>query len=98
MIRTSQRMSLLDESRWKKHEERYTTVITDDRRNATRMPSSMPTMHRETSYTLWGLMLTLQNLPTLHWSDNEISLLVAEAYRLKYMFDDAPNHLQPRES
>ncbi|CAL1281908.1 unnamed protein product [Larinioides sclopetarius] len=45
-----------------------------------------------------GLMLTLQNLPTLHWSDNEISLLVAEAYRLKYMFDDAPNHLQPRES
>lgn len=45
-----------------------------------------------------GLMLTLQNLPTLHWSDNEISVLVADAYRLKYMFDDAPNHLQPRDS
>lgn len=43
-------------------------------------------------------MLSLQNLPTLHWSDNEISLLVAEAYRLKYMFDDAPNHLQPRDN
>lgn len=43
-------------------------------------------------------MLSLQNLPTLHWGDNEISLLVAEAYRLKYMFDDAPNHLQPRET
>ncbi|KAG8187702.1 hypothetical protein JTE90_000168 [Oedothorax gibbosus] len=45
-----------------------------------------------------GLMLSLQNLPTLHWGDNEISLLVAEAYRLKYMFDDAPNHLQPRDN
>lgn len=44
-----------------------------------------------------GLMLTLQNLPTLHWGDNEISLLVAEAYRLNYMFEDAPNHLQPKE-
>ncbi|GBN19253.1 hypothetical protein AVEN_263618-1 [Araneus ventricosus] len=33
-IRTSQRMSLLDESRWKKHGERYATVITDDRGNA----------------------------------------------------------------
>ncbi|GIY00986.1 TBC1 domain family member 22B [Caerostris darwini] len=45
-----------------------------------------------------GLMLTLQNLPTLHWGDNEISILVAEAYKLKFMFDDAPNHLQPRET
>lgn len=45
-----------------------------------------------------GLMLTLQNLPTLHWGDNEISILVAEAYRLKYMFDDAPNHLQIKDT
>ncbi|GBO08668.1 hypothetical protein AVEN_35331-1 [Araneus ventricosus] len=30
-IRTSQRMSLLDESRWKKHGERYATAIADDR-------------------------------------------------------------------
>ncbi|XP_067129027.1 TBC1 domain family member 22B [Centruroides vittatus] len=41
-----------------------------------------------------GLMLTLQNLPTLHWGNEEMSLLVAEAYRLKFMFADAPNHLQ----
>lgn len=40
-----------------------------------------------------GLMLHLQNLPTQHWGNEEISLLVAEAYRLKYMFADAPNHL-----
>ncbi|XP_066966923.1 TBC1 domain family member 22B isoform X9 [Macrobrachium rosenbergii] len=41
-----------------------------------------------------GLMLLLQNLPTSYWSDSEISLLVAEAFRLKYVFADAPNHLQ----
>ncbi|XP_050693947.1 TBC1 domain family member 22B-like isoform X2 [Eriocheir sinensis] len=41
-----------------------------------------------------GLMLLLQNLPTSSWSDTEISLLVAEAFRLKYTFADAPNHLQ----
>ncbi|KAK7080383.1 hypothetical protein SK128_018370 [Halocaridina rubra] len=41
-----------------------------------------------------GLMLLLQNLPTTYWSDSEISLLVAEAFRLKYVFADAPNHLQ----
>ncbi|GBN84884.1 hypothetical protein AVEN_108306-1 [Araneus ventricosus] len=34
-------MSLLDESRWKKHGERYATVITDDRANAARLRSSM---------------------------------------------------------
>ncbi|XP_045124049.1 TBC1 domain family member 22B-like isoform X2 [Portunus trituberculatus] len=45
-----------------------------------------------------GLMLLLQNLPTSSWSDTEISLLVAEAFRLKYTFADAPNHLQaPRK-
>nr|CAD7415109.1 unnamed protein product [Timema poppensis] len=41
-----------------------------------------------------GLMLMLQNLPTQNWSDSEISMLVAEAYRLKFTFADAPNHLQ----
>ncbi|GBM46014.1 hypothetical protein AVEN_171671-1 [Araneus ventricosus] len=35
-IRTSQSMSLLDESRLKEHGERYATVITDDRGNALR--------------------------------------------------------------
>ncbi|GBO26103.1 hypothetical protein AVEN_84457-1 [Araneus ventricosus] len=34
-------MSRLDESRWKKHGERYATAITDDRGNASRLRSSM---------------------------------------------------------
>lgn len=41
-----------------------------------------------------GLMMRLQNLPTSSWTGTHISLLVAEAYRLKVMFADAPNHLQ----
>ncbi|GBM74374.1 hypothetical protein AVEN_199255-1 [Araneus ventricosus] len=34
-------MSLLDESRWKKHGERYATVFTDGWGNAARLRSSM---------------------------------------------------------
>lgn len=45
-----------------------------------------------------GLMLLLQNLHTQDWNDSNISLLVAEAYRLKFMFADAPNHLQVNKS
>ncbi|KAK9890262.1 hypothetical protein WA026_010372 [Henosepilachna vigintioctopunctata] len=41
-----------------------------------------------------GLLILLQNLPTQVWSSSQISLLVAEAYKLKYMFADAPNHFQ----
>ncbi|XKL67231.1 hypothetical protein PGB90_010651 [Kerria lacca] len=41
-----------------------------------------------------GLMIMLQNLPTQDWNDSDISMLVAEAYRLKFIFADAPNHLQ----
>lgn len=41
-----------------------------------------------------GLMLMLQNLPTQNWTHAEIGMLVAEAYRLKFTFADAPNHLQ----
>ncbi|KAF2884594.1 hypothetical protein ILUMI_21574 [Ignelater luminosus] len=41
-----------------------------------------------------GLMLFLQNLPTHNWTNTHISLLVAEAYRLKVMFADSPNHLK----
>lgn len=40
-----------------------------------------------------GLMILLQNVPTQNWTDSNISLLVAEAYRLKFAFADAPNHL-----
>lgn len=43
-----------------------------------------------------GLMLFLQNLPTQNWNDSDISLLVAEAYRLKCTFADAPNHFQSK--
>uniref|UniRef100_A0A8C9T912 TBC1 domain family, member 22a n=1 Tax=Scleropages formosus TaxID=113540 RepID=A0A8C9T912_SCLFO len=39
-----------------------------------------------------GLMILLQNLPTMHWGNEEISVLLAEAYRLKFAFADAPNH------
>ncbi|XP_008048734.2 TBC1 domain family member 22A [Carlito syrichta] len=38
------------------------------------------------------LLLFLQNLPTAHWDNEDISLLLAEAYRLKFAFADAPNH------
>lgn len=40
-----------------------------------------------------GLMLLLQNLPTQNWTGSDIGLLVAEAYHLKVVFADAPNHL-----
>jgi len=40
-----------------------------------------------------GILLFIQNVPTEKWNDKDISLLVAEAYRLKYTFADAPNHL-----
>lgn len=44
------------------------------------------------SLAFQGLLMLLQNLPTIHWGNEEIGLLLAEAYRLKYMFADAPNH------
>ena len=39
-------------------------------------------------------MLFVQNLPTKEWTDDDIELLLAEAFQLKYMFADAPGHLQ----
>jgi hypothetical protein len=36
----------------------------------------------------------LQNLPTENWTDEEISLILADAYRLKYVFADAHGHLR----
>ncbi|XP_069085821.1 TBC1 domain family member 22A isoform X3 [Pleurodeles waltl] len=39
-----------------------------------------------------GLLVFLQNLPTKNWENEEISILLAEAYRLKFVFADAPNH------
>uniref|UniRef100_A0A0B6Z303 Rab-GAP TBC domain-containing protein n=1 Tax=Arion vulgaris TaxID=1028688 RepID=A0A0B6Z303_9EUPU len=40
-----------------------------------------------------GILMLLQNLPTHNWRDKEMSELLAEAYKLKYMFADAPRHL-----
>ncbi|XP_015449533.2 TBC1 domain family member 22A isoform X8 [Pteropus alecto] len=42
--------------------------------------------------TYQELLLFLQNLPTAHWGDEDVSLLLAEAYRLKFAFADAPSH------
>ncbi len=39
------------------------------------------------------LLMFLQNLPTAKWGDREIDLLVAEAWKLSYLFADAPKHL-----
>lgn len=41
-------------------------------------------------------MLFIQNLPTHKWREEDIQLLLAEAFKLKYMFADAPGHLQHR--
>ena len=38
-------------------------------------------------------MVFLQNLPTAKWTDNDVELLLAEAFKLKFMFADAPGHL-----
>ncbi|XP_054998077.1 TBC1 domain family member 22A [Sorex araneus] len=38
------------------------------------------------------LLLFLQNLPTARWGDRDMSLLLANAYRLQFAFADAPNH------
>ncbi|XP_017781025.1 PREDICTED: TBC1 domain family member 22B [Nicrophorus vespilloides] len=44
-----------------------------------------------------GLMILLQNLPTREWTGQQIRLLIAEAYKLKVEFADAPNHLQSNQ-
>ena len=37
-------------------------------------------------------------MPTAKWGDQEVNLLVAEAYRLSYLFADAPSHLTGRKT
>ena len=39
-------------------------------------------------------MTFLQNLPTSSWTDDDVQMLLSEAFKLKYMFADAPGHLQ----
>lgn len=44
------------------------------------------------------LLMFLQNLPTAKWGNSEINLLVAEAFKLSYLFADAPKHLVDTEN
>lgn len=53
-------------------------------------PTCRPALTRPVSPQ--ELLLFLQNLPTAHWGDGDVSLLLAEAYRLKFAFADAPSH------
>lgn len=53
-------------------------------------------LQRETDFQ--GLMLLLQNLPTRDWTNEDIGLLLADGYRLKFMFADAPKHLKDSRS
>lgn len=46
-------------------------------------------MKRQDFHTL---LMFLQNLPTAKWGDRDIDLLVAEAFRLSYLFSNAPKH------
>ncbi|CAG8534995.1 1600_t:CDS:10 [Ambispora gerdemannii] len=39
------------------------------------------------------IMIFLQSLPTSHWVEKDIELLVSEAYMWKSLFHNAPNHL-----
>ena len=45
---------------------------------------------------LQTLILFLQRLPTDRWGDRDMELLLAEAYRLKYTFENAHGHLGTR--
>ncbi|CAI2729334.1 unnamed protein product [Schistosoma spindalis] len=43
-----------------------------------------------------GIMLLLQHLPTFHWTDENIKLVLAEAFRLHSLFNSAMHHLDFR--
>lgn len=55
-------------------------------------PSLQPGLFLTVYLSPQELLLFLQNLPTARWDDQDVSLLLAEAYRLKFAFADAPNH------
>ncbi|CAH8506451.1 unnamed protein product [Schistosoma turkestanicum] len=43
-----------------------------------------------------GIMLLLQHLPTFHWTDENMNLVLAEAFRLHSLFNSAMHHLDFR--
>lgn len=47
---------------------------------------------------LQEIMLFIQNLPTGLWRDEDVEVLLAEAFKLKFMFADAPGHLIGRKT
>ncbi|KAF5404783.1 hypothetical protein PHET_01742 [Paragonimus heterotremus] len=53
-----------------------------------------PELQRQQEFQ--GLMLLLQHLPTYHWTDEDINLVLAEAFRLQSLFASAPHHLDYR--
>lgn len=41
-----------------------------------------------------GLIIFLHNPPTKKWTDEDVGVLLANTYKLMFMFADSPNHLQ----
>ncbi|VDL98755.1 unnamed protein product [Schistocephalus solidus] len=44
-----------------------------------------------------SLMLYLQRLPTQRWGNDDVQMVLAEAFRLKFLFFYAPKHLDYRK-
>jgi hypothetical protein len=44
-----------------------------------------------------GIFLFVQSLPTSTWKDSDMDRLLAEAYVLYNLYNNAPNHLQPQQ-
>ena len=45
------------------------------------------------SNDLSEVMMFILNLPTQQWKPRDVSMLLAEAFRLKYSFEDAQHHV-----
>ncbi|GBL96839.1 hypothetical protein AVEN_112929-1 [Araneus ventricosus] len=88
-------MSLLDESHWKKHGERYAKVITDDRGSSMRdreqcsswrLWTSMSPIHRETLYASRGksefLMLRKNRQYKHRNGDDRVTSMFSDASKI----------------
>jgi len=45
------------------------------------------------SLSFQDIMIFLQSLPTSHWTEKDVELLLSEAFMWKSLFHNAPNHL-----
>lgn len=45
------------------------------------------------SNDLSDIMMFILNLPTQKWTQQDVAMLLAEGYRLKYSFEDAQSHI-----